>query len=116
LVFHTKKRIKIENKLLRVIFPPKREKSLQVGENCVKKKLISCIFTKYYDGHIKEDEVDGKYSTYKRNACKIMAGKPEQQNHLTIIWRRWGKSSLGSSRCRWGIILYLVSKNQGGGL
>jgi hypothetical protein len=57
-----------------------------------------------YD-QIKEDDVDWKYSTYRRKACKIMVGKPEQKNPLTIIWRRWGKSSLGSSRCRWGIIL-----------
>jgi hypothetical protein len=80
-----------EKRVLKGIFGPKRD---EVSEGCRKlhEELNNVLFSKYnLNDKVKEDEIGRGCNTNgaKRNAYKILVGKPE------------GKRPLGRPRCRW---------------
>jgi hypothetical protein len=67
-----------ENRVLRRIFGPKRDE-------------VTGGWRKLHNDQVKEDEIGGACSTNgeKRNAYKVLAGKPERKKPLGRPRRRW---------------------------
>jgi hypothetical protein len=74
-----------EKRVLRRIFGLKRDEMREVGENYIMKSFITCTLCKYhYNDQAKEDEMGMSCSTNgeKRNACRVLVGKPEGNRSL----------------------------------
>jgi hypothetical protein len=80
-----------ENRVLWGIFGPKRDEGIRDWRKPHNEEVRILLFVKYnLNDRVKGDEMGRKCNTHgeKRNACRILVGKPEGKRQLKIPRRR----------------------------
>jgi hypothetical protein len=79
--------------------------------------IFFCI-TEYCGGQIREDEISGAYAIYweKRNAYRVLVGKPEEKRPVGRSKRRWENNikmylkELGSQDVKWICVVQVTDR------